>query len=223
MGAMVSASLRVGQEFNGDPVARDASRIEKFIVRDDGGERALVGSEGRDPAGWFRVERDGGAIIGYRSRPAFLELPPEKFEQYLRDEGLERIIEWRAKHGESQKPSREIYSRCAKSLLNVGKTQAKFDKPLRFRLELVPKTMSADSITVRLLYESKPLEGVLVVALHRDDPSIHLRARSDKSGQVTLSLPKRGVWLIKAVHMIPAPPASNADWESLWASLTFEE
>jgi hypothetical protein len=29
------------------------------------------------------------------------------------------------------------------------------------------------------------------------------------------------MWLIKAVHMIPAPPGSNADWTSFWASLTF--
>jgi hypothetical protein len=31
-----------------------------------------------------------------------------------------------------------------------------------------------------------------------------------------------GVWLVKAVHMIPAKPGTNADWESYWASLTFD-
>jgi hypothetical protein len=30
------------------------------------------------------------------------------------------------------------------------------------------------------------------------------------------------MWLIKAVHMIPAPSGANADWESFWASVTFE-
>ena len=30
------------------------------------------------------------------------------------------------------------------------------------------------------------------------------------------------MWLIKAVHMVPAPADSNADWASYWASLTFE-
>jgi uncharacterized GH25 family protein len=58
--------------------------------------------------------------------------------------------------------------------------------------------------------------------MHRDDSSLRLRLRSDAKGRVTFKLPKRGVWLIKSVQMIPAPPASNADWESLWASLTFE-
>jgi len=35
-------------------------------------------------------------------------------------------------------------------------------------------------------------------------------------------LDRPGLWLIKAVHMVPAPEGSGAEWESLWASLTFE-
>ena len=31
-----------------------------------------------------------------------------------------------------------------------------------------------------------------------------------------------GVWLVKAVHMVPLPKGQDADWESFWASLTFE-
>jgi hypothetical protein len=30
------------------------------------------------------------------------------------------------------------------------------------------------------------------------------------------------MWMIKAVHMVPAPAGTGADWESVWASLTFE-
>jgi hypothetical protein len=30
------------------------------------------------------------------------------------------------------------------------------------------------------------------------------------------------LWLIKAVHMVPAPDQTKADWASIWASLTFE-
>ena len=42
------------------------------------------------------------------------------------------------------------------------------------------------------------------------------------SGRVRLRLPSHGRWLIKAVHMVPAGDAAQADWQSLWASLTFE-
>jgi hypothetical protein len=37
-----------------------------------------------------------------------------------------------------------------------------------------------------------------------------------------LLLARAGAWLVKTVHMVPAPTDTGADWESLWASLTFE-
>jgi uncharacterized GH25 family protein len=104
-----------------------------------------------------------------------------------------------------------------------GEWRDRVRQPLGFRYEIVPLKMSADAIEVRTLYESKPLAGALVIAMHRDDPALRIRARSDSKGRVTFKLPKRGVWLIKSVWMIAAPAASNADWESLWASLTFEQ
>jgi len=44
---------------------------------------------------------------------------------------------------------------------------------------------------------------------------------SDSQGRVTLRLPRGGVWLATAVHLLPAPDR-GAEWESLWASLSFE-
>jgi len=100
VGSLVTASLRVGQDFVGDPVPRSAQLIEQFVVRDGASERPVVGQENRDPAGYLRVERPGLTIVGYRSRPVALELPAQKFEDYLRQEGLDEIIALRAKRGE---------------------------------------------------------------------------------------------------------------------------
>jgi uncharacterized GH25 family protein len=75
---------------------------------------------------------------------------------------------------------------------------------------------------LRLLFEGKPLAGALVVAINRENPEKRVSARSDASGRATFDLAPGGVWLVKAVHMVPAPPSSAADWESLWASLTFQ-
>ncbi|MEA2240121.1 MAG: hypothetical protein QOC81_4845 [Thermoanaerobaculia bacterium] len=228
IGTTLLTSLRVGQEFVGDAVARDSSMIERFIVRDGAGERDIAGLERRDPAGYLAVERAGIAVIGYRSKPKYLEMPAEKFEQYLKDEGLESVIASRKRSGDSLKPSKEIFSRCAKALIYTdgAGTGARFDAPLAFRYEIVPKTnpyqMKNDEMNVVVLYDGKPLPNALVVAMHQEDASLRLRIRSDAKGRVTFHLPKRGVWLIKSVQMIPAPSGSNSDWESLWASLTFE-
>ncbi|MCA1580498.1 MAG: DUF4198 domain-containing protein [Acidobacteria bacterium] len=74
----------------------------------------------------------------------------------------------------------------------------------------------------RLLYEDKPLAGALVKAICRDDPDKTVTARSGKDGGVSIRLPRRGVWLVEAVHMVAAPKGVDADWESIWTSVTFE-
>ena len=64
--------------------------------------------------------------------------------------------------------------------------------------------------------------GALVVAMNRVNPAEKVSARTDKDGRVRFKLRPGGMWLIKAVHMIPAAPRTNAEWTSFWASLTFE-
>ena len=61
-----------------------------------------------------------------------------------------------------------------------------------------------------------------MVAINQRDPWKRLQARSDENGRVTFQLPDDGVWMIKSVHMVPAPAGSGAEWASYWASLTFE-
>ncbi len=78
-----------------------------------------------------------------------------------------------------------------------------------------------EALPVRSLYAGRPLAGALVVALSRDDPGRRLALRSDAEGRVFLPLIRAGQWLVKAVHLRPAPADSGADWESLWASLSF--
>jgi uncharacterized GH25 family protein len=80
---------------------------------------------------------------------------------------------------------------------------------------------SGQDLPVRLTYEGRPLPGALVVAMNRANPAAKVTARTDKNGQVAFKLPQGGVWLIKAVHMVPAD-GTNADWASFWASVTFE-
>ena len=243
VGQLVSTTLRVGQEFVGDPIPRSGELIDTFTVREGGKEKEVVGFENRDPAGYVRVEQPGLSIIGYRSKPYPLELDAAKFEEFLKNEGLERISAIRAQRHETAKPDHERFYRFAKSVLNsqlpvsggrvAGQSLAtsnrqpatnSFDQPFGYRFEIIPETnpCAATPLRVRLMFEGKPLAGALVTALNRDNRSARLRVRSDKEGRVTLNLPENGVWLIKSVQLVPAPAGTNADWESLWASLTFE-
>jgi uncharacterized GH25 family protein len=224
-GSTVAVGLRVGQNFVGDPVPHISRSIEQFVVRQGGSEQPIRGVENVDPAGWLRADGRSTAVIAYRSGGSFIELPADKFEDYLRQEGLERIIDARAQRGEHGKPGRERFYRYAKALLTGEQPSAVVAQPLGFAFEIVPDddpTVRLAPFRGRILHDGKPLEGAWVVALLQSDPSVRLTMRSDARGAFSFDLPRAGVWLIKSVHMLRASFFSDADWNSLWASLTFE-
>ena len=227
-GEIVGVKLRVGQDLLGDPLPRDPALIKQFVVQDSEGRKPLIGRDGADPAGFLRVAAPGLLVIGYFSNASSVELPAEKFNQYVKDEGLDTVAALRARRNETGSKAHELFSRCAKSLVLSGlPSDAQADRQLGFTLELVaernPYALRAgQDLPVRLTYENRPLAGALVVAMNRLNPSEKLTARTDKYGRVRFRLRPGGMWLIKAVHMIPAPAGSHAEWQSYWASLTFE-
>ena len=214
-GEIVALRLKVGEHFEGETVPRRTGRIERFFARSATGERDVPGQDNRDPAGLFAVRDRGTTIVAYRSRPNRLELSAAKFESYLREEGLERIIDERKARGEKGKPGIEIYSRAVKSLLQSGGGEA-IDEPLGLRLEVIRR-----SDRFQILFEGKPLANALVVAMKRGAAREPLKARTSAEGLVSFPRLERGEWLVKTVHMIRADPSVGADWESLWTSVTF--
>ncbi|HXG69276.1 MAG TPA: DUF4198 domain-containing protein [Gemmatimonadaceae bacterium] len=210
-GAAVELRLRVGEHFVGDALPRHPAMLAQFIA-----------------AGPLRIEQPGLVVVGYRSRHSRVEQTPDAFDAYLAEEGLDRILAVRAARKPTAGTIPELFSRCAKTLLLTGPADpSSRDRALGFTLELVsdrnPYTMRpGDDLPLRLLYEGRPLEGALVVAMNKQDPAAKLRARSNRDGRVSLRLPRDGAWLVKAVHMIPWSSSADAEWESFWASLTFE-
>lgn len=230
-GQRVAVRLKVGEHFRGDPVPRYPDRIERFAAVGPSGEAPVAGVPNSDPAGFVALGTPGLHLLVYDSDHASVELEGEKLEKYLGEEGLEAISALRAKRGQTGDPAKEIYSRCAKSLVAVGGGAGagfdRYDRIVGLPLELVPEAnpytlKGGGELPVRLYYGGKPLKGALVMALQKDRPEPRLSARSDSQGRVRLRLDRPGVWLVKAVHMVPAPKKTGADWESFWASLTFE-
>jgi uncharacterized GH25 family protein len=227
-GTRLAVRLRIGQLFQGDPFPRDPQLLARFaVVGSGGGESPIPGVPATDPAGYLVTGSPGLYQLVYASRHASVELDAARFEKYLADEGLEKISALRARHGQSAAPAKEIYSRCAKSLIAVGGVAgAGYDRVLGLTLELIPEKnpyalAAGQELGVRLLYGGAPLAGAKVAAVPKDQPSRQVAARTDAQGRVRLSLGGPGAWLVKAVHMIAAPQGSGADWESFWASLTF--
>lgn len=226
-GERVGVGLRVGENFRGDRVPRDPRRIVRFAAVGASGETPIVGAAGGEPAGYARLDAPGPHWLIYSSNNAYVELDGSKFEQYLREEGLESVIAERARRGETNKPGRERYSRAAKSLIAVDGVTTGDCGAVSLPLELTPvqNPLTADAgreISFALRFQGEPLAGALVVAMHADDPTRKLTARTDAEGVVSLDVATKGRWLLKAVHMTRVANDPKADWESTWASLTYE-
>lgn len=226
-GQLVHVCLRVGHPAKGaDPVARNPARIMRFSAVTLAGEEPIPGLDGADPAGLLRPATDGLVTLAYRTNHAWSELPGDRFEAYLAEEGLSAVRELRRRHGQSAAPGRERYSRSLKALLDVGAGREGADRPLGLDLELVAgsnpyRLQPGEALTVVVLYRGKPLAGALVDAFPLDGASPDICAVSGEDGRVELRLPASGGWAVATTHMVEAPAGSGADWESLWASLTF--
>ncbi len=225
LGDKVPLHLYVGMDFKGDSAPFIPEWFERYVYVGPRGEKPIPGTAGDDPAGAVPITAPGLTVVGYRSTQFSVSFDTlDEFEKYLLKEGLERNLAL-AKKNRSQGKIVENYYRCAKSLLMAKNPEALADRVLGFRIELIAEKSpysQTKKIPLRLLYENRPLAGALVVAFNKAAPLEKIKARTDQNGRVTLDFSRRGTWLVTAVHMIPAPAGSGAQWESAWASLSFE-
>jgi uncharacterized GH25 family protein len=238
-GEEVTVRLLVGESLVGEARPRNALRTEKFVLLGpEGTETPVAGKHGDEPAGRVTPPRDGTYVLAFRSARRAITLPGEKFEAYLREEGLERVVEERARRGESGREGVEVYSRCEKAILCVGAggdardpgdgSPEGHDRAAGFPLELFPGThpdriAPGDEVPFRLVHGGKPLEGALVVARAAAARTEPVAGRTDREGRVRLRLGHAGLWMVKATHMVRSDREETlADWESLWASLVLD-
>jgi uncharacterized GH25 family protein len=222
-----------GSGFEGWSLPRDPRRIEAFVATGPDGAHPVVGLDGSEPAGIVRLTAPGGYVIAYRSNRSMTVQADETFDEYLSEKGLDTILARRKQQGHRGGRVRESYSRYAKALVQIGASPGVVDRAMGLPLELVAEQdlllKGANSVddadetrTFRLLYRGKPLAGALVAAVRPGTTDTDRTARTDRDGRVSFGLGKDGAWRITAVHMVQPPKGVDADWDSLWASLTFE-
>ena len=226
-GAKVPVRLVVGQYFKGNSMPYLTEHFPGFYYADARGTENVRSVLGDDPAATLAVRAPGRLWIVLRS--GYFDLTydkPGEFDAFLAYEGLAHLVP----PGQSGKvPVTETYVRYAKSLLMAGKPgQASapdraFGLPLELVAETDPYSGATGEFKVKLLYRGAALPGTLVTAFNKAVPDKRLaEVRTDSSGRAQLALDRKGIWLLNAVHLIPASKKGGAQWETLWASLTFE-
>jgi uncharacterized GH25 family protein len=225
----VKILLKVGQHFSGALYPYLSERFYKFTTQQDGATKAVEGLDGDDdPAVKIAFANERLAILAYHSKSFDLNYEKiAKFESFLGNTGLDGILKRHRAAGKPETSIEERYYRAAKLLLNVGGKAGGKDHFTGMPLELVaernPYELAAgEKLPVRLLYEGKPIEGILITAFEKSNPEAKQKRRTDKDGMAMIPLPTSGAWLLNAVHMIEPAPDDGIHWISLWASMTFE-
>ncbi len=230
-GDILKIQLHVGDTFPGEIVPRNDAKIDKFVVVGPaaGIEKPAVGRDADPVAAVYRSTEPGTYLIAYRSKTTPVTLEAEKFETYLKEKGLEKIIAKRAELKHSAMPGRELFSRSAKAVFRIGDkpSDGPAIKDMAHRVEVVPKSdpttlKPGDTLSLAIRSEGKPYANALVQARNAEHPDSGIAARTDEQGRIAFKLPRSGVWVIDTVDMFPAAAGADADWESVWASLTFE-
>jgi len=228
-GTTVPVQIRVGMDLKGKPWKGDLSNIIE-LAQFHGSNRTSLIEAGYPESPEFMVEVDelGQYLVGFTNKSSFIELDAEAFEKYVLSEGLESIVEQRKTLGESDQVGRELYRRCAKTLLQADGTKEgkAYSQEFGFPLELTPLTNPYAEDTplqsFRLTYLDTPLKDAQMVVWHEEGGRVNRRAlRTDENGTITFPLTQEGNWMVSVVHMVRATESDKADWQSYWGSFTF--
>lgn len=230
-------SLRVGERFEGDLVGFGQQVVRSMQLHRRGDIEDL---QARVPmtaqAGFtLALSEAGTQLLAMDTHSFSVELAAPEFERYLKEEGLEHVIALRQAQRTSTQPGRERYRRHLKALFLVSDTSDTSHATRTGQtLEIVPlddpHTRSPEQpLRLEVLFQGLPLKGGLLKAWHRDSGQLLMRAvRTDAQGRASVRLPATGRWMLSVVHMVQVNvpvvtgQSSSFDWDSHWASLTFE-
>ncbi len=183
----------------------------------------------------FETGSPGTYLVGISTAANMIELTAEEFDDYLKHDGVLDVLEAREHEGDLTEPVRERYAKHVKTILQVGEAVTdSFSFRLGYPIEIVPLANPAslnegDTLEFLVLADGKPVSDQLVYASYdgfqsHDGDDAHREAassRTDENGLVEIELSKSGRWYVRLIRMLPVDE-EGADYESNWATLTFE-
>ncbi|MCH7533571.1 MAG: DUF4198 domain-containing protein [Gemmatimonadetes bacterium] len=178
-----------------------------------------------------RPEREGQALVTVAIHPRIIPESPESFRRYIELEGAPEAL--RRFERDGLLPTDSItrrYAKYAKTLVEVGDGGPRaFERLAGHPLEFVPLTdpaAASSTLRFRMLFLGEPLahaRGHASVAASMDAESAHrdVPFETDALGEFQVDI-QSGLWNVRALHIVPAPDGSGADWDVHWATFVWE-
>jgi hypothetical protein len=172
---------------------------------------------------------EGTYVAGVSTNPREITLKAAEFNDYLRHDGVPDTLAQRRREKELGKPARERYSKHVKAIFQVGESRTGgFKTALGYPVEVIlqqnPYELKiGNTLEVLCVKDGKPIANQFVMAGRESNRRVIALpgVRSDANGIARVKLAGRGKWFVKFIHMTKLKQ-SDLDYESQWASLTFE-
>lgn len=224
--------------FVGHGKARDRWTVDdsRLLVLRSVGPRAAVDQRATLRPGALsgdlpiRLVGDGTHVLFMESGHAVSDLPALRFNDYAKEEGLTPARRQRELARKTGEPGREIYSRRAKTLIQVGRLagpQPQVTRPVGQTLEIVPERSPYElrpgqALPLKVLYHGRPLTGATVklTNLDADDKPVATRL-TDHAGRVAFPVPRQGRWQLNVIWTRPITGDPRGDFDTTFASLSF--
>ena len=183
----------------------------------------------------FETGDSGTYIVGVSIKPRTFNMTAAKFDSYLEHAGVLDTLKSRQSGKQLKSDVSEKYSKHVKALFQVGEQQTKsFGFAYDYPIEIVPQENPfslgvGEALPVRVLLDGEPLKNQLVYASyagfhqHGDDGQ-HVEAvktRTNNDGVAEIKIERKGLWYVRLIYMVPSDE-EGIDYESKWATLTFE-
>jgi uncharacterized GH25 family protein len=230
-GEELKFNFKVGENFDGEDWDLKKHKVEKLELHratTTTDLKKMVKPDGRDRV-TLKMDEEGTQLITMQSNYAFIELEAEKFNAYLKEDGLDDIAALRTKSGTTDKPAKELYGRFAKLLVQVGdKKTDTFKKIVGTPIEIVPlqnpyTLKPGDYLECRILFNGKPLIDQMVKVWNKINSTTFLQNMyTEKDGTIKFPLSSSGPWMVSTVKMTESQ-LPGADYQSSWSSLVFEK
>jgi len=229
-GEKINIRFFVGENFEGENWKGNNEKIQSLKlyyggVSDDISES--LGEEKGDSVE-LNILDEGTHMIAFNSTNSYIEIDTSIFNNYLKDDGLYNAIEYRKTHNETDSIGRELYQRCAKTLIQIGNIKSKtFSVITGMPLDVIPvanpySLKNSDSLSIKILFRNVPLTDALVKIWHREkgntDKSEFL---TNENGEIRFPVTTSGKWMASIVKMTRLPEEEKAQWQSYWGNLTW--
>ncbi len=229
VGEEMKVDFMVGESFTGEFWDLGRHKVEKAEMHSFGVVRNLMkdikNTKGNNLT--YKFIKEGTHLVALESNAAFIELDAAKFNAYLKEDGMEDILESRKSNNLLDQPAKEYYKRYAKLLVQSGaRKDDTFSKRIGFRYEIVPlqnpyNLKSGDYLECRLMWQGRPSPHSLVkVWSHVGNRIFIQEIYTEDDGTIKFPISNNGPWMVSAVKIVPSVK-QGADYESSWASLVF--